>query len=296
MRGQEIARPSIPGSLSRPLTGPGLGLRRAFLDALVEEPPAEVAFFEVAPENWIGVGGRFGRQLRALCEGVPLVCHGLSLSIGGPMPLDETFLSRLKSFLDDRRVACYSEHLSYCTDSGHLYELLPIPFTEEAVHYVAARVRWVQEILERRIALENVTYYAAPGQVLSEIDFLNAVLMEADCDVLLDVNNLYVNSLNHRYDPLDFLQRLPGQRIAYLHVAGHYREAEDLLVDTHGAAVIDPVWDLLGEAYRRFGVRPTLLERDFNFPPLATLLAEVRTIAAIQRQWGDSTQVQYTHG
>ena len=159
---------------------------------------------------------------------------------------------------------------------------MPIPFTEEAVHWVSARIRRVQAFLGQRIAVENVSYYAAPSQAMAEIDFINAVLAEADCDLLLDVNNIHVNSVNHGYDAGAFLDALPGERIACIHVAGHYVEAPDLLVDTHGAAVIDPVWELLARAYRNFGVRPTLLERDFNFPPLAELLAEVGTIRAIQ--------------
>lgn len=265
-----------------PVHGAGLGLRRTLLGPLADLPSIPVNFFEVAPENWIGVGGRYGKQLRAFTEHHPFVTHGLSLSLGGPTPLDETFLHTLKRFLDMHGIASYTEHLSYCSDDGHLYDLLPIPFTAEAVQYVAARIRRVQDILERRIAVENVSYYAAPGQEIAEIDFLNAVLAEADCDLLLDVNNVYVNSVNHGYDARDFLARIPGGRIAYLHVAGHYVEAEDLLVDTHGAAVIDPVWTLLDETYARFGVIPTLLERDFNIPPLPELLAEVAQITAIQ--------------
>lgn len=265
-----------------PVHGAGLGLRRTLLGPLADLPSIPVNFFEVAPENWIGVGGRYGKQLRAFTERHPFVTHGLSLSLGGPTPLDETFLHTLKRFLDMHGIASYTEHLSYCSDDGHLYDLLPIPFTAEAVQYVAARIRRVQDILERRIAVENVSYYAAPGQEIAEIDFLNAVLAEADCDLLLDVNNVYVNSVNHGYDARDFLARIPGGRIAYLHVAGHYVEAEDLLVDTHGAAVIDPVWALLDETYARFGVIPTLLERDFNIPPLPELLAEVAQITAIQ--------------
>lgn len=191
---------------------------------------------EVAPENCIDVGGRFGRTLRAITERTPFICHGLSLNLGGPAPLDEAFLQRVKQFLTEHKIRCYSEHLSYCADDGHLYDLLPIPFTEDAVHYVAARIRRTQEILDRRIAIENVSYYGAPGQEMQEIDFINAVLAEADCDLLLDINNIYVNSINHRYDPETFLKVLPGERIAYAHVAGHYVEAEDLRVDTHGQA------------------------------------------------------------
>ncbi|MDX1697821.1 MAG: DUF692 domain-containing protein, partial [Thiohalobacterales bacterium] len=156
----------------------------------------------------------------------------------------------------------------------------------EAVHHVAGRIRRVQDILERRIAMENISYYAAPGQEMPEIDFINAVLSEADCDLLLDVNNIYVNSINHRYDAGDFLKALPSERVVYFHVAGHYDEADDLKVDTHGAAVIDPVWSLLDTAYAHFGPVPTLLERDFNIPPLPELLGEVGQIAALQAKYG----------
>jgi uncharacterized protein (UPF0276 family) len=160
---------------------------------------------------------------------------------------------------------------------------LPIPFTEEAVRHVVTRIRRVQDVLERRIALENVSYYAAPGQQMSELDFINAVLDEADCDLLLDVNNVIVNSVNHGYDAIAFLDGLPGERIVYGHIAGHYEEAPDLRVDTHGADVIEPVWQLLDRAYDRFGVFPTLLERDFNIPPLETLTDEVQRISQQQR-------------
>ena len=162
---------------------------------------------------------------------------------------------------------------------------MPIPFTAEAVEYVSARIRRVQDILERRIALENVSYYAAPGAELTEAEFINAVLEEADCDLLLDVNNIYVNSINHRYDALGFLRELPGHRIAYGHIAGHYNEDEDLIVDTHGADVIPGVWDILEEAYREFGAFPTLLERDFNIPPVEELMAEVRHIRVLQNRF-----------
>ncbi len=265
-----------------PVQGAGLGLRRALLGPLQSHPMEPVSFMEVAPENWINVGGRLGKQFRAYTERFPFVSHGLSLSLGGPDPLDETFLHRLRHFLDEHQVRCYSEHLSYCTDGGHLYDLMPIPFTAEAVSWVAQRIRRVQDTLERRIAIENVSYYAAPGADMSEIEFINAVLDEADCMLLLDVNNIYVNSVNHRYDPMEFLRALPGDRIAYGHIAGHYNEAEDLIVDTHGARVIPSVWALLEAAYATFGVFPTLLERDFNFPEPDELMAEVSHIANLQ--------------
>lgn len=268
--------------------GAGLGLRRALLGPLRSRAPGSVDFpvdfLEIAPENWIGVGGQRGRLLREYMLQVPFVCHGLSLSIGGPTPLDESFLRRLRQFLDQHDIRCYSEHLSYCTDEGHLYDLMPIPFTAEAVRYVAHRVRRVQDILGRRIALENVSYYAAPGAELSEIEFVSAVLEEADCDLLLDVNNIYVNSVNHRYDAVEFLRSLPGRRIAYGHIAGHANEAADLIVDTHGADVIASVWALLDTAYETFGVFPTLLERDFNIPPVDELLREVEAIRTLQQK------------
>lgn len=267
------------------MTGAGLGLRRELLDALQAHSSSSPAFLEVAPENWMGIGGRRGKQFRALTERYPFVTHGLSLSLGGPAPLDEEFLAGVKQFLDQHQIRYYTEHLSYCSDDGHLYDLLPIPFTAEAVHYVAARIRRTQDILERRIAVENVSYYAAPGAAMSELEFLTAVLEEADCALLLDVNNIYVNSINHHYDPVAFLKALPGSRIAYGHIAGHYVEAEDLRVDTHAAPVIDPVWRLLETAYQHFGVFPTLLERDFNIPPLAELLNEMARISRVQNQY-----------
>ena len=268
-----------------PVNGAGLGLRRGLMAALEADPLEPVSFMEAAPENWIDLGGRFGRRLRQFTERYPFVCHGLSLNLGGPAPLDEAFLAKVKLFLDKHDVRCYSEHLSYCGDEGHMYDLMPIPFTAEAVDYVAARIRRTQEILERRIAVENVSYYAAPGQEMSEIEFLRAVLETADCDLLLDVNNIYVNSVNHGYDAVEFLQSLPGERIAYAHIAGHYNEAEDLIIDTHGAAVIDSVWDLLDRAYEHFGVFPTLLERDFNYPEIGELLGEVDQIRRIQQRY-----------
>jgi len=264
-----------------PVEGRGLGLRRALLRTL-EDRHIAVDFLEVAPENWIDVGGPLGRRFRALVERQPLVCHGLSLNLGGPAPLDEAFVRRVGQFLDQHRVRCYSEHLSFCADDGHLYDLLPIPFTAEAVGHVAARIRRVQHILGRRIAIENASYYCAPGAEMSELEFIVGVLDEADCDLLLDINNVYVNSVNHAYDPLEFLRALPGERIAYAHIAGHHVEAPDLIVDTHGADVVEPVWALLAAAYAEFGVFPTLLERDFNIPPLKDLLSEVERIGALQ--------------
>ena len=269
--------------MSFSVQGAGLGIRRGLLPKLVAMDGESVDFLEVAPENWIGVGGRLGRQFRQLAQSYPLVCHGLSLSIGGPAPLDTAFLKKVKAFLDDNEVLAYTEHLSYCSDEhGHLYDLMPIPFTSEAVTHVAGRIRQVQDLLERRIGIENVSYYAAPGRELSELEFVNAVLTEADCGLLLDVNNIYVNSINFGYDPYEFLGGIDAARTEYVHMAGHFEEAPDLRIDTHGAEVIEPVWDLLGAAFDLYGVMPTLLERDFNFPPFDELLGEVERIRALQ--------------
>ena len=262
--------------------GAGLGLRRSLLQPLAEREPPKLGFLEVAPENWMQIGGKLAREFRAMTERYRFVTHGLSLSLGGPAPLDEQFVRDVRIFLDAHGIRDYTEHLSYCSDDGHLYDLMPIPFTEEAVEHVAARIRRVQDLLERPLAIENVSYYAAPGQELSELQFVNAVLERADCELLLDVNNIYVNSINHRYDPFAFLDGLKPKAVRYIHVAGHYVEAEDLRVDTHGADVIDPVWALLERAYQRFGPLPTLLERDFNIPPLEELMMEVERVAAAQ--------------
>lgn len=262
--------------------GAGLGLRRSFIAAAVDQLPEQVDFMEVAPENWIDVGGRYGHFFEKIIEKMPMVCHGLSLNLGGSAPLDEAFIRRVGQFIQQHTIRCYSEHLSYCADEGHLYDLMPIPFTQDAIKHVVDRINQVQDIIGQRMAIENVSYYAAPGKMMDEIDFINTILEKADCALLLDVNNIYVNSINHQYDAEEFLKALPGKRIAYAHIAGHYEEAEDLRVDTHGADVVDPVWDLLQKAYEYFGVFPTLLERDFNIPALNKLVLEVDKIKSIQ--------------
>ncbi|MFA6051497.1 MAG: DUF692 domain-containing protein [Methylobacter sp.] len=269
------------------VNGAGLGLRRELLPSLESGVPDVIDFFEVSPENWMGIGGRLGRIFRAYTERHAFVAHGLSLSLGGPAPLDIAFLRRMKAFLDEHNFALYTEHLSFCSDEGHHYDLYPIPFTGEAVHHVAGRIRLAQDILERPIALENASYYVTPPLAeMDELTFINAVLTEADCALHLDVNNIYVNSLNHIYDAADFLKGLKGERIVYGHVAGHDLDKSGMIIDTHGQAACDPVWQLLELAYQTFGVFPTLLERDFNIPPLADLLAEVGHIADLQQYYG----------
>lgn len=283
-------------TIDLPAASAGLGLRRVLLDELLDAPAGAFDFLECAPDNWIGIGGRYGDALQTLSSRHPVTCHGLSLSLGGMAPLDDTFLARTRRFLDQHAVTLYSEHLSYCADDGHLYDLMPIPFTEEAVRHVAARIRQAQDALGRRIAVENVSYYAAPYQAMDEVDFVTAVLDEADCDLLLDVNNVFVNAINHDYDARAFLARMPSARIVSYHIAGHYDEADDLKVDTHGAPVKNDVWTLLAMAYATHGVRPTLLERDFNFPPLAELCAELQQIRELQAMHATGAAAQATHG
>ena len=271
-----------------PVHGAGLGLRRAHLGPLSTALPDGLSFLEIAPENWLHAGGRLGDALERIAARTSLVCHGLLLNLGGPDPLDVAYIRQIKKFLDHYNVEIYGDHLTFCGAAGLLYELLPMPFTAEAVRHLATRIRQVQDILERTIAVENASYYCVPMQEMAEIDFITEVLEQADCALLLDINNVYVNSVNHAYDPREFLARIPASRIAYAHIAGHLRDA-DLIIDTHGAAVIDPVWALLEYAYAEFGVFPTLLERDENIPPLATVMREVAHIAELQAK--HSTQL-----
>lgn len=269
-----------------PVRGAGLGFRRGLISSLETMPDTAVDFMELAPENWIGVGGRYGRQLRAFTERFDFLAHGLSLSLGGPDPIDTELVRSVRDFLREHGIKAYSEHLSYCSSEGHMHDLMPIPMTEEAVKYVAARIRQVQDILEQPLIIENVSTYLEPGKAMSEPEFVKAVLEEADCQLLLDVNNVFVNCNNHGGEPLDYIRAMPTERIAYLHMAGHYDETEGenagLLIDTHGAEIKTDVWDLLDFTYQQHGVIPTLLERDFNFPPLAELLEEVDLIRSAQ--------------
>lgn len=277
--------------------GSGLGLKRELIPQLKTQwrtsALKNLQFVEIAPENWIGVGGKFAAELDWFATRIPIVCHGLCLSLGGPDPLNVAFLTQVKKFLSDYQIPLYTEHLSYCSDAanGYIYDLLPIPFTEEAVHYVAKRIQQTQDILGQRIAVENASFYVkAPISEIDEITFVNAVLAEADCDLHLDINNVYVNSVNFGFDPFQYLDKIPGEKIVYSHIAGHLQVEPDLLVDTHGETVIDPVWALLDYAYQKFGVFPTLLERDTNIPPLLTCMQEVDRIAATQQRFSSHTK------
>ncbi|WP_151981078.1 HvfB family MNIO-type RiPP peptide maturase [Acinetobacter guerrae] len=265
------------------LAGVGLGLRRELIDDFLKAGTVP-DFIEVAPENWMSFGGRHAKLLNQCVEKAPLICHGLSLSIGGPQPLNIEFIQQLKNFLTQYQVRIYSEHLSYTHDGGYLYDLLPIPMTQAAVRYVAERIMRVQDILGQRLVIENVSTYLMPNAEMSEADFVREVIETADCELLLDINNVYVNSINHGNDAYAFIRAMPKQRIRYFHVAGHEQIEKNLLIDTHGAPIADTVWALLQFAYQNCGVKATLLERDFNIPAWTQLQQELDTIKNMQQQ------------
>ncbi|TQV62449.1 MAG: DUF692 domain-containing protein [Halothiobacillaceae bacterium] len=273
--------------------GAGLGLRLSMLGELLgDDPsctPAEIGFFEIAPEQWMGVGGECGQALRRLTQLHAFVGHGFSLDLGGHAPLNTAHLRALRRFLDLHHIALYTEHLAFIRDGGRLHEVLPR--TEAAARHVASRIQMAQDELGQRIGIGNAsTFVGSPLDAMTEDDFIVAVTEAADCALHLDVNNVYVNATNHGYDPyawIDHIARSIPRRVACLHVAGHRRVREDLLIDTHGEAVAAPVWALLDHAYARLGALPTLLERDVDIPPIRELLPELRFIRALQARHAD---------
>ncbi|MCA9636333.1 MAG: DUF692 domain-containing protein [Myxococcales bacterium] len=269
--------------LPPPPTGIGLGLRSAFM-AEIDAGAADglVAFLELSPENYLWRGGAAVDQLGRICERFPLIGHGVAMNLGGVDPLDPRFFGELRRFLDRHPTPWYSDHLCFCNRGGELHDLLPLPFTTRTATRTAARIREAQERLERPMLVENVSYYLALGESEhDEPDFIVEVIERADCGLLLDVNNAYVNAQNHGFDPLEWLARIPLERVRQLHVAGHEPWDDATLVDTHGAAVRDEVYDLMAWVVERIGPVPVLLERDNNIPPLADLLAEVKALDAV---------------
>lgn len=262
----------------------GIGFRKDFSEEFLEGSLLSPDFIEVAPENWMGIGGYWKKVFKELTQKHPLFLHGLSLSIGSPDELDYDFLKQLKEFIGEYKPLVYSEHLSFSKcDNAHLYDLLPIPFTGDAVKHVAKRIQQVQDYLEQKITIENVSYYTPVAAEMSEVEFINAVVKEADCDLLLDVNNVYVNAFNHQYNPKEFIQQLPLERVKYIHMAGHTKVADDLIIDTHGEAIIDPVYDLFDFTLKQIKRDvPVLLERDFNIPDLPELQQELNQLKAIK--------------
>lgn len=266
----------------------GLGLRREFQSELLQNPThfqQHFDFIEISPENWIGVGGFRAEELQKLLSYFTCIAHGLCLSIGSQEPLNQTLLQDLKTFLTHYNIKIFSDHLSFSSDEkGYFYDLLPLPGTEKMVKYVADRVSRVQDFLGQQIALENISSYYLPEWELSELEFLLAVAETADCKLLLDVNNVYVNSINQNFDAKHFIANIPTKRIAYLHIAGHKKINATLLLDNHGAPVCKEVWELLQYTYETHGFQPTLLERDINIPPLPELITELDMIKTLQNK------------
>ena len=240
------------------------------------ELPKGLAFdyLEVAPENWIGREVEF----EALRRDHSIVLHGLSLSIGSVDPLDKAYIQQIKTFMDEFDLDLYTEHLSFCSYKGHLYDLMPLPFTKEAVNHVSDRVEKVQDILQRRIALENISYYGMIDSEMSEAQFISDIAKRSGSGLMLDVNNIFVNSVNHNaYTPLSFIEELQGD-VLYYHNAGHYWEKPDLIIDSHGGNITQESIQTLEAAYKKFGVAPTTIERDFNIPPIEGLNEEAKWI------------------
>jgi uncharacterized protein (UPF0276 family) len=261
----------------------GIGYRKDFAEEFSENT-LNPAFVEVAPENWINVGGYYKKMFDKVLEKYPLFVHGLSLSVGSPEGIDVSFVKQVKKFLDETKTVEYSEHLSFSKcENAHLFDLLPIPFTEDAVKNVSKNIKQVQDILERKIAIEIVSYYTPIAPEMSEIDFINKIVTEADCNLLLDVNNVYVNGFNHHYNPKEFIPQLDLSKVKYIHMAGHTKVAPDLIIDTHGENIIDPVYDLFQFTMEQMQRDiPVLLERDFNIPELDVLQYEMDQLQTIK--------------
>lgn len=262
----------------------GIGYRKEFSKQFLQSSELQPDFIEVAPENWMGIGGYWKQQLNAVCKQYPLFLHGLSLSVGSPDGIDLQFVKKLKRFIDETDATLYSEHLSFTsTNNAHLYDLLPIPFTNQALNRVVSNIKQVQDVLGRRIILENSSYYTVLKQEMSELEFIREIVSRADCDLLLDVNNVFVNAFNHGYNSREFIEQLPLDRVQYIHMAGHYQVNESLIVDTHGTAIIDPVYELFAFAIQKIGRDiPVLLERDFNIPDLKDLQKEIDQLRTLK--------------
>lgn len=265
----------------------GIGLRRDIADEIIDSQILTPDFLEFAPENWMGIGGYWNKIRRKAVDRYPVTCHGLSLSLGSAEELDWKFIGELKEFLDENKVQIFSEHLSYTKSrNAHLYDLLPIPFRKDAVDHVVDRIRQVQDFLERPLAIENVSYYTPVAAEMSEIEFVNEIVERADCKLLLDVNNVYVNAFNHKYDAQTFIDSLPLDRVAYIHMAGHQQVEPDLIIDTHGQPIIDPVYELFEWTIQKMDPVPVLLERDYNFEELEQIQSEILQLKSIiKKHW-----------
>jgi uncharacterized protein (UPF0276 family) len=276
------------------LKGIGLGFRRDLAEDILTLDAPLPEFVELAPENWMGIGGYWRKQLHRVAEKYPISAHGLSLSIGSPDKLDIVFIQKIKSFLDEFNIGLYSEHLSYSKcDNAHLYDLLPIPFREDAVKHIVQRIQQVQDILERQLVLENVSYYTPVAAEMNEEEFISTIVRDSGCGLLLDINNVYVNSFNHNYDAKQFLHAMPLDQVKYIHMAGHTKVSDDLIIDTHANQVIPPVFELFEYATSLIEPVPVLLERDFNFPEFNELKTEMDVLKQItSKSWKTASYAQ----
>ncbi len=267
--------------------GTGLGLRRAHFGALLRSVPEEIEWFEVAPENYIDIGGWVYRDFCALREIRPITLHSIALSLGSLDPLNRDYLKRLRKFIRQHNIPLASDHISFSSYQNiYLNDLVPLPFTEEAVRHIAKRIREVQDILEIPFGVENVSYYVPAGAPeMSEADFIRAVIEESGAWFLLDINNVYVNSVNHGFDPVAHLQALPLDKIGYVHTAGHFRKADDFVLDTHGETIADPVWKLTQTLMQLAPIHSIMIERDYNIPPLPELVSELRRLNDLVAKW-----------
>ncbi|MBT3010485.1 MAG: DUF692 domain-containing protein [Candidatus Thiodiazotropha sp. (ex Lucina aurantia)] len=267
--------------IQRPFLGYGLGLRRQHYDDVLESRP-DVDWFEIISENYMVDGGKPLHYLSRIRERYPMVMHGVSMSIGSIEPLDYTYLKKLKELIERVEPMWFSDHLCWTgVNKLNLHDLLPLPYTEEALDHVVERITRVQDYLGRQMLLENVSSYISYSESqLSEWEFLREVVERADCLVLLDINNIYVSAYNHNFDPSDFVRAMPSERIYQIHLAGHTQE-ENLIIDTHDHPIADPVYELYAEAIQRFGRVSTMIERDDNIPPLADLLRELDRVRRI---------------
>jgi uncharacterized protein len=256
--------------------GFGLGLRAAHYATILATHPA-IDWFEAITEDYLVDGGNALYYLHRIRERYPLVLHGVSLSIGSCDPINYAYLKKVKELANTTQAVWISDHLCWTGFNGvNIHDLLPLPYTEEALNHVVDRVKRVQDFLGRQILLENVSSYIEYcASMISEWDFLTAIAEQADCFILLDINNIYVSSVNHQFNPIDYLNAVPGHRVRQFHLAGH-TQCEDHIIDTHDAPIVDPVWDLYTKAVKRFGKVSTMIERDDNIPELSKLLTELR--------------------
>jgi len=258
------------------IQGYGLGLRpQHYTQLLQDRPPLD--WLEILSENYLVPGGKPLYFLDRIRELYPMVMHGVSLSIGSTEPVEFEYLTQLKALARRVRPGWISDHLCWTGTAGvNLHDLMPLPYTAEALHHLVGRIRQVQDFLEQRIVIENVSSYVTyRSSELTEWQFIAALTAEADCDLLLDVNNIYVSGINHGFDPREFVAGIPAQRVRQIHLAGHSRQG-GFLIDTHDAAVAPPVWELYRHTVQRLGPVPTMIERDGNIPPLAELVAELQ--------------------